>query len=479
MPEDVILIVEDDIRQRALLGEFLSVYDMKVLTAGNCLEAEHIFRTQRPDAAILDYELPDGNGLDLMTRLRAIDPSLTVIILTGQGTIQRAVQAVKLGADQFLTKPADLATLIVLLQRSLANHQVRQLQTADKIRVRHIADPFIGKSTSIRKLAEVAHKVLNTNSPVLIQGATGAGKGVLARWLHQNGPRSERPFVDLNCAGLSKELVETELFGHEKGAFTGAVQNKMGLLEIGHKGTIFLDEIGDLDLQVQPKLLKVLEEKTFRRLGDVRERLVDVRLIAATNRNLRETVRQKTFRDDLYFRISAISLYVPSLHERVEDIPILARQLLDRLAADLGLRHAEISDEAMRYLQSYSWPGNVRELRNILERALLLGDQQLLTAKDLHFEVQADNDQVDDGTITTLQEVERKYIARALRMLGGTVPEVAKRLGIPRSSLYNKIKQYRIDHDAKAELDGESSQAADDEIPEPSPAKVHKAGSTG
>jgi DNA-binding NtrC family response regulator len=314
---------------------------------------------------------------------------------------------------------------------------------------------------------------------VLIQGATGAGKGVLARWLHQNGPRSERPFVDLNCAGLSKELVETELFGHEKGAFTGAVQNKMGLLEIGHKGTIFLDEIGDLDLQVQPKLLKVLEEKTFRRLGDVRERLVDVRLIAATNRNLRETVRQKTFRDDLYFRISAISLYVPSLHERVEDIPILARQLLDRLAADLGLRHAEISDEAMRYLQSYSWPGNVRELRNILERALLLGDQQLLTAKDLHFEVQADNDQVDDGTITTLQEVERKYIARALRMLGGTVPEVAKRLGIPRSSLYNKIKQYRIDHDAKAELDGESSQAADDEIPEPSPAKVHKAGSTG
>jgi DNA-binding NtrC family response regulator len=466
MPEDVILIVEDDIRQRALLGEFLSANGLKVLTAGNCLEAEHIFRTQRPDAAILDYELPDGNALDLMTRLRTIDASLPVIILTGRGSIERAVQAVKLGADQFLTKPADLATLLVLLQRSLTNHQIRQSQLADKIRVRHVQDPFVGKSASIQKLAEVAHKVLNTNSPVLIQGATGAGKGVLARWLHQNGPRSERPFVDLNCAGLSRELVETELFGHEKGAFTGAVQNKMGLLEIGHKGTIFLDEIGDLDLQVQPKLLKVLEEKTFRRLGDVRERLVDVRLIAATNRNLREIVGQKTFRDDLYFRISAISLYVPSLHERVEDIPILARQLLDRLAADLGLRHAEISDEAMRYLQSYTWPGNVRELRNILERALLLGDQQLLTAKDLHFEVQADNDHSDDGTITTLEEVERKYIARALQILGGTVPEVAKRLGIPRSSLYNKIRQYRIDHDAKTELaDGESGQPVDIEIP--------------
>jgi len=194
---------------------------------------------------------------------------------------------------------------------------------------------------------------------------------------------------------------------------------------------------------------------------------VDVRLIAATNRNLREIVSQKTFRDDLYFRISAISLYVPSLHERVEDIPVLARQLLDRLAVDLGLRHAEISDEAMRYLQSYTWPGNVRELRNILERALLLGDQQLLTAKDLHFEVQADNDHSDDGTITTLEEVERKYIARALRMLGGTVPEVAKRLGIPRSSLYNKIRQYRIDHDAKTELGGESGPRADDELPKP------------
>jgi DNA-binding NtrC family response regulator len=463
MPEDVVLIVEDDIRQRALLGEFLSANSLRVLSAGNCLEAEHICRTQHPDAAILDYELPDGNALELMARLRAIVPSLPVIILTGQGSIQRAVEAVKLGADQFLTKPADLATLHVLLQRSLANHQIRQAQLADRIRVRHVPDPFVGRSASIQKLAEVAHKVLNTNSPVLIQGATGSGKGVLAHWLHQNGPRSQRPFVDLNCAGLSKELLETELFGHEKGAFTGAVQNKMGLLEIGHRGTLFLDEIGDLDLQVQPKLLKVLEEKTFRRLGDVRERVVDVRLIAATNRNLREILHLQTFREDLYFRISAISLNVPSLHERVEDIPVLARQLLDRLGVDLGLRHADISDEAMRYLQSYTWPGNVRELRNILERALLLGDQQLLTAKDLHFEVQRHHDHLDVGAITTLEEVEKKYIARALRLLGGTVPEVAKRLGIPRSSLYNKIRQYRIDHDARTELaDGESGQPADD-----------------
>ena len=468
MPEDVILIVEDDIRQRALLGEFLSANSLKALTAGNCLEAEHICRTHRPDAAILDYELPDGNALDLMTRLKTIDPSLPIIILTGQGSIQRAVEAVKLGADQFLTKPVDLATLNVLLQRSLANHQIRQVQLADKRRgYPHVPDPFVGKSARIQKLAEVAHKVLNTNSPVLIQGTTGSGKGVLARWLHQNGPRAEWPFVDLNCAGLSKELLETELFGHEKGAFTGAVQNKVGLLEIGHKGTIFLDEIADLDLQVQPKLLKVLEEKHFRRLGDVRERFVDVRLIAATNRDFRELVPQRIFRDDLYFRISAISLSVPSLHERVEDIPVLARQLLDHVSADLGVHSVEISDEAMRYLQSYPWPGNIRELRNILERAVLLGDQKLLTAKDLHFDMRVDTDRIDDGAIATLDEVERTHIARALRILGGQVPEAAKRLGIPRSSLYNKIKQYRIGHDAKTTSSAaESDTRVDAEVPE-------------
>jgi|HubBroStandDraft_2_1064218.scaffolds.fasta_scaffold14486_3 DNA-binding NtrC family response regulator len=468
MPEDVILIVEDDIRQRALLGEFLSANSLKALTAGNCLEAEHLCRAHRPDAAILDYELPDGNALDLMTRLKAIDPSLPIIILTGQGSIQRAVEAVKLGADQFLTKPVDLATLNVLLRRTLANHRSRQVQLADERRIyQRVPNPFVGKSASIQRLAEVAHKVLNANSPVLIQGATGSGKGVLARWLHQNGPRAEWPFVDLNCAGLSKELLETELFGHEKGAFTGAVHNKVGLLEIGHKGTIFLDEIADLDLQVQPKLLKVLEEKRFRRLGDVRERFVDVRLIAATNRDFRELVRQKTFRDDLYFRISAISLSVPSLHERVEDIPIIARQLLDHVGADLGVHSTEISDEAMRCLQSYPWPGNIRELRNILERAVLLGDQQLLTAKDLHFDVRVDPDHFDDGAIVTLEEIERTHITRALRVLRGQVPEAAKKLGIPRSSLYNKIKQYRIGHDPKTDSSAaEPDTQVDAEIPE-------------
>jgi DNA-binding NtrC family response regulator len=452
MPEDSILVVEDDSQQRALLGEFLTAKGMKVLSAGNCLEAEHICRTKRPDAAILDYELPDGNALELMARVRILDPELPVLILTGQGSIQLAVEAVKLGADQFLTKPADLPTLLVLLQRSLENHRTRQLRLADRSRIqRDIPDPFVGKSTRIRELAEIAKKIVNTNSPVLIQGETGSGKGVLARWLHQNSPRAAHPFVDLNCAGLSKELLETELFGHEKGAFTGAVQNKVGLLEISHKGTTFLDEIGDLDIQVQPKLLKVLEDKNFRRLGEVRERLVDIRLLAATHRDLRDLVRQKVFRDDLYFRISTICLSVPPLRQRADDIPILAVRLLDRITIDLGVPRVEISNEAMRYLQAYPWPGNVRELRNILERAVLLGDRKVLTARDLHFDVRADSDGLDDGSITTLEEVEKKYIARTLKLLGGQVPEAAKQLGIPRSSLYNKIKNYRITLGTKRE----------------------------
>jgi DNA-binding NtrC family response regulator len=452
MPEDTILCVEDDFQQRALLGEFLTAKGMKVLSAGNCLEAEHICRTKRPDAAIFDYELPDGNALELMGRVKTIDPEMPILILTGQGSIQLAVEAVKLGADQFLTKPADLPTLLVLLQRSLENHRTRQLRLADRSRVqRDIPDPFVGKSTRIRELAEISQKIVNTNSPVLIQGETGSGKGVLARWLHQNSPRAVHPFVDLNCAGLSKELLETELFGHEKGAFTGAVQSKVGLLEISHKGTTFLDEIGDLDIQVQPKLLKALEEKTFRRLGEVRERLVDIRLLAATHRDLRELVRQKAFRDDLYFRISTICLSVPPLRERVEDIPILAVRLLDRICVDLGVARVEISNEAMRYLQAYPWPGNVRELRNILERAVLLGDRKVLTARDLHFDVRGDSDGLDDGSITTLEEVEKSYIARTLKILGGQVPEAAKRLGIPRSSLYNKIRNYRINLGTKRE----------------------------
>jgi DNA-binding NtrC family response regulator len=446
MHKDKVLVVEDEKEVCELLRQYLEGKGYEVATAGTCTQAEQIWRAARPDLTILDYSLPDGNALGLIPRLRAADPTIPVIVLTGYGSIDLAVEAIKVGAEQFLTKPAELATLHVIIQRSLENQRNRRKQLAEKSRMgRKNPDPFLGKSDVIRKLGEMAQKVAFTESPVLIQGETGTGKGVLARWLHYHGARSSEPFVDLNCGGMSRELLETELFGHERGAVSGAAQSKTGLLEIAHKGTLFLDEVGEADTQVQPKLLKVLEEKQFRRLGDVRDRRVDVRVIAATHQAMAKLVQQKQFRGDLYLRISASPLFTPSLRERAEDIPILSQHILGSLAGDLGTSDFELTESAVRVLQGYSWPGNIRELRNVLERAVLITGSRLLTDKDLHFDVRVEQDIAGNGQFRTLDEMERHYIEQVLRKENGRVELAAKKLGIPRSSLYHKLKQYRTD----------------------------------
>ncbi|MBA2524947.1 MAG: sigma-54-dependent Fis family transcriptional regulator, partial [Pyrinomonadaceae bacterium] len=333
----------------------------------------------------------------------------------------------------------------VILKRLLENQRNRHKQLASRShQVRHAIDPFIGVSSAIRALAEQARKVLATESPVLILGETGTGKGVLARWLHDNSPRAEEAFVDLNCAGLSRELLETELFGHEKGAFTSATASKQGLFEVAHRGTIFLDEIGDVDLQIQPKLLKVLEDKRFRRVGDVRDRQVDVRLIAATHQDIGQLVRDKTFRDDLYFRVSTIPLAFPSLRERIEDIPIMAHYLLDKLATDLGRGEIQLEPDSIKALQAYSWPGNVRELRNVIERAVLLSERKNIRLQDLHFDGHTSRRASYLDSTLTLNELEKQHIERVLHEEQGRVEKAASRLGIPRSSLYQKIKKYHL-----------------------------------
>jgi DNA-binding NtrC family response regulator len=377
--------------------------------------------------------------------LKAIDPGVSLIVLTGHGSIDLAVRAIKEGAEQFLTKPVDLSTLIVILERSLESQRNHRKQIARKSQqARQTVDPFIGSSPAIRQLAEQAKRVLSTESSILLLGPTGAGKGVLAQWIHNNSSRCEEAFVDLNCAGLSQELLETELFGHEKGAFTGATTSKLGLFEVAHRGTVFLDEIGDVDLQVQPKLLKVLEEQKFRRLGDVRDRQVDVRLIAATCQDLGRLMRENKFRSDLYYRISTIPLVAPALRERVEDIPVLARHLLTKCAADLGRNDLELSPDAERALQTYSWPGNIRELRNVLERASLLSERRTLRATDLRFDDAANREAPAYDSQLTLLELERRHIELVLAEEHGQVERAAKRLGIPRSSLYQKIKKFQI-----------------------------------
>ena len=452
MAEGRILVVDDEPHFLSTVQNFLENSGFEVVTATSCRQAEELYTSAKPDAAVMDYSVGDGNTLEILPRLRAADPSIPIIIMTGHASIELAVQAVKMGAEHFLTKPVDLATLSVMLERSLENQRNRRKQALDhKRRSREGINPFMGTSSAIAGLSDMAHRVASADSPILITGETGTGKSVLARWLHEHSGRAKEPFVDLNCGGLSRDFLETELFGHEKGAFTGAVASKTGLLEIAHKGTLFLDEIGDVDSQVQPKILKVLEEKQFRRLGDVRDRRVDIRLIAATHQNLGLLMKDKKFRSDLFFRISTIPLSVPPLRERVEDIAMLSGHLLERLSAELGCGNVEIKPEAMRRLQSYSWPGNIRELRNVLERAVLLSGDRIISEKNLHFdetewpELKSDND-ID----RTLEEMERDYIAQVLQAESGRVETAAKRLGIPRSTLYAKLKQYKLDRGAQA-----------------------------
>jgi DNA-binding NtrC family response regulator len=440
-----ILIVDDEPGVRFGVRDFLESSGFEVEEADSWQAAVEIFQVARPDAAIIDYRLPDGDALELLPRLKGIDPGIPLIILTAHGSIDLAVRAVKEGADQLLTKPVELPALLVLLQRLLQEQRNRQRRIAGRTRrARQDVDPFLGISARIRELADEVRKIVSSDSPVLILGETGTGKGILARWLHDHGSRAEEAFIDLNCAGLVREFLESELFGHEKGAFTGAVNSKAGLLEVAHRGTVFLDEIGDMDLQVQPKLLKVLEDKRFRRLGEVRDRWVDIRLIAATHQDPANLVRDRKFRDDLYFRVNTITLVVPPLRERKEDIPVISRSLLSKLAADLGRGEVTLAPDAERALQAHAWPGNIRELRNILERALLISDRSILSEGDLRFGPPAAIANGSASSHVTLRELERRHIERVLQDEQGRVESAAMKLGIPRSTLYQKIKQYQI-----------------------------------
>jgi transcriptional regulator with PAS, ATPase and Fis domain len=308
-------------------------------------------------------------------------------------------------------------------------------------------EPFLGTSRNISRLAEDARRVLLTDSPVLIHGETGSGKGVLARWLHENGSRCEKAFVDLNCAGLQRDFLETELFGHEKGAFTGAVETKVGLLEVGHRGTVFLDEIGDIHPEVQPKILKAIEEKRFRRLGGVSDRNIDIRLIAATHQDLGQLVASGKFRRDLFFRVSTIPLTLPPLRERVEDIPALSVRLLKQISLDLGRDPMRLDHAALEAIQDYPLPGNIRELRNILERAALLSDDGTITRGNLRLEVPFSESECrcEFDSRLTLREVEQRYIEKVVDEENGHIEKAARRLGMPRSSLYQKIKKYRTE----------------------------------
>ena len=456
MTRNRVLLVDDDPEVRFSIRHYLELHGMQVTEADSVPTAKQKFLIGPADAVVLDVSLRDGDGLDLLEHFQSTGADVPVIVLTGQGSIEPAVRAIKEGAEQFLTKPVELAALHTLLVRAVENRRFRQQVLVRESKAsRERLNPFLGTSQSIRRLEELIRRVVSSESPILIQGETGAGKGVLAKWIHENSRRADEVFMDLNCAGLEREFLETELFGHERGAFTGAVQAKPGLLEVADRGTVFLDEIGDIDLTVQPKLLKVLEAHQFRRLGDVRDRTVDIRLISATHRDLKELVRSGRFREDLFFRITIIPIRIPPLRERQEDIPLLANDILGRISSERG-GEIELDEAAMNVLRQYRWPGNIREMRNVLERAAQIAQRPVLTVRDIELQYPAGPSGDGNGngrhrlhgSRLTLREMEVRYIEAVLHDEEGSIDRAARRLGISRSSLYNKVRNKEVERRA-------------------------------
>lgn len=450
----LVLVVEDDDSVRFGICGALRLLGFGVVEASTCDAATRSLLSHRPDVVITDLRLPDGDALELLARIRAFEGTIPVFIVTGYGSIDLAVRAVKQGAEDFLTKPVDVNTLGNLVRAAVERRQAQATGARPKARGLGAPAPvgnFVPRSSAMKRVEEQVEKLRDMECAVLLLGETGTGKSVLARRIHAVGSRASAPFVDINCAGLARELVESELFGHERGSFTGAHAAKQGLFEAANGGTLFLDEIGDVDLQVQPKLLKALEEKRFRRMGDVRERSVDVRLLGATHHDLLDAVARKTFRADLYYRISTVCVTMPALRERKEDLIPLAEHML----ATLGAEDVAIAADAKRILLEHPWLGNLRELKNVLERSLLLRTGPTVRAEDLRFDASSTTRleaaplsavaaAAPSSTSRTLSEVEREHITSALEAENGRVEAAARRLGIPRSTLYQRIKAFGI-----------------------------------
>ncbi|MEO8197423.1 MAG: sigma-54 dependent transcriptional regulator [Thermoanaerobaculia bacterium] len=460
-----ILIIDDDPTIRTQLRHLFEVDRCEVEDVATLAAARAAALDFRPEVVLLDYELPDGTALDLLPFLKESAPDVPVLVLTGHREIDVAVASIKAGAEQFLTKPIELAALRTMVRRLIEQRLfVRRDRAGEVRRARYEPEPFLGNSAAIRHLEREAKTVAGAETPVLLQGETGTGKGLLARWLHAHGRRSQQAFVDLNCAGLSRELLDSELFGHAKGAFTGALNAKPGLFETADRGTFFLDEIGDTEITLQPKILKVVEEKRFRRLGEVAERRVDVRMIAASNLDLGQAVAEKRFRADLYYRLNTLTLRLTPLRERPEDIPVLAESILERLGVETGKR-LDLTAGAIERLRRYGWPGNIRELRNVLERALLLARTPHIDAAHLtlesRFATGSESRNVGDLFQGSLEAVERRYIEQILRLENGQVDRAADRLCVPRSTLYQRLKSWGLQPSAfRADRDDAASEAS-------------------
>ncbi|HSY51530.1 MAG TPA: sigma-54 dependent transcriptional regulator [Thermoanaerobaculia bacterium] len=442
-----LLIVDDDVNVVAGL-EALLADEWEVKTATTARDGRAVFADFSPDVVLLDMNLPDGNGVDVLHDLKMYSEAVSVIMMSGVGTIDSVVESMKLGAETFLQKPFDYSMLSLTLEQVSrivgTRRELIALRRGDSSDLERLP----GISPSVQNLNELLAQIARAPSPVLIEGDSGTGKGVYARLIHNRSPRARAPFVDLNCAGLSKELLESELFGHERGAFTNAMNTKQGLFEIASDGTLFLDEIGDMDVTVQARLLKAIEEKRFRRVGGVRDLTTNFRLIAATNRDLGKDVAAGRFRGDLYYRLNVVRVRMPLLRERPEDIPLLVEVILRPLAKEMGRSAPPVSARALKRLAAYPWPGNVRELRNVLERAMLTMTGKEIRSEDLLLESDPASMPNTSGGLPTadweirpLDEMIDAYITASVSAAGGNVRKAARQLQISPSTLYARMNK--------------------------------------
>jgi len=445
MSERRLLIVDDEESFRKITARELERTGYAVSAAANLGQAREALAAGSFHVVLLDVRMPDGNGLDLLPEIRESFPGTDVVMLTAYGTVQEAIQAMKEGAHDFLTKPCKLAELEAVLDKVFEKQSLERGHTALQRDVERLApsEGFIGRSAQITEMLTLLGRVAETDSTVLIRGESGVGKELVARAVHRRSRRSRQPFVVVDCASLHENLLQSELFGHEKGAYTGAVRLKHGLFEVADRGTIFLDEIGEITPPLQVKLLRVLETGTFRRVGGTADIKVDVRVIAATNQALETMMKEKSFREDLYYRLNVFSLAIPPLRDRREDIPLLAEYFIGN-SAIAPKRHVRVSAAAMQVLTRYLWPGNVRELENVIERALILCDAGLIEPEHLPLGVRLEpsfRHVEDDGQLVTLEEVERRYIRRVLEECKGHRHKAATILGISERNLYRKLKE--------------------------------------
>jgi two-component system NtrC family response regulator len=444
-----ILIIDDEVQIRTLLTRMMELEGYDVCQAGDCRVALKQLELQNPDVVLCDVFLPDGNGVDLVLAIKKAAPNVEVILLTAHGNIPDGVQAIKNGAFDYITKGDDNNKIIPLISRAVekARMNVRLEKLEKKVGQTYSFDSILGESKVLKDAVSLAQKVSGTDVPVLLTGETGTGKEVFAQAIHYSSKRARQNFVAVNCSSFSKELLESEMFGHKAGSFTGALKDKKGLFEEANNGTIFLDEIGEMAFELQAKLLRILETGEYIKIGDTKPTRVNVRIIAATNRNLSQEIVAGRFREDLFYRLSVFQIHLPPLRERAGDIRLLAKAFIKSFAEQLARPVVEIAPAFLEALDSQPWKGNIRELRNVIERSMIVCESGYLDIADLPFDIQnAHYEHSNDSSPGSfeLSAMERRHIARVLEYTKGNKTEAARLLKIGLTTLYRKIEEYKI-----------------------------------